>query len=96
MYEHVAVEHLLFQVLQHRKHYTAHHASTRPSESDNASKETELKSEYIVEHLYSTLRSQNERRNGNLHIPKNHTNYTQIAGVMLQGFAFSFDPSTMQ
>ena len=25
MYEHVAVEHLLFQVLQHRKHYTAHH-----------------------------------------------------------------------
>ena len=35
-------------------------ASTCPSESDNASKQTELKSEYIVEHLYSTLRSQNE------------------------------------
>ena len=59
MYEHVAVEHLLFQVLQHRKHYTAHHkrltrrrsASAFPSESDNASKQTEFKSGHNVEHL---------------------------------------------
>ena len=61
-------------------------ASTCPSGSDNASKQTELKSEYIVEHLYSTLRSRNERRYGNLHILKNHTT-THIAGVMLKVFA---------
>ena len=79
MYEHVAVEHLLFQVLQQRKHYTAHHKRlTALNRKYVPMRERQRnQADRVEERVYCRAFIQHaevsNRRSGNLHIPKTHT-----------------------
>ena len=102
MYEHVAVEHLLFQVLQHRKHYTAHHKRlTAPNRKHVPIRERQRKqADRVEERVYCRAFIQHAEVSKRTKIwqsaysekPYNYTHRWCDA----QSFCFSFDPSTMQ
>ena len=93
MYEHVAVEQLLFQVLQHRKHYTAHHKRlTAPNRKYVPIRERQRKQAdkswraSILSSIY-TARWGLKTKKWQSAYSENPYNYTYIASVMLQVFA---------
>ena len=103
VYGHV-VEHQSFYCIAapQAQHSAAQSARTKPQskyvpirlrQRKQASRQSLRKPSHVVEHLYRTLSSRNDRRNQNQPGLQKYTtiHYSHSAGVMREGIAVSFD-----